>query len=236
MNINAIFHCYKTNFPKAKELGFSHVEISLEQYGWDFDKMIGAFNEAHSLQLHSIVNLKDMKYEFFNGYTKCPECVLLWDDANLDEKEPISSIKEKLAYLKKETSMKTMITISYIRSFRGFENVADLAAPYIYSPHSDIWRRWKHTLKLKCFMRKSKSKLIALCPIGLEMKLVDKKRIPHVWSNDVIEMWKKFDWWMGFKPEGWAWYSWSGDGGSRNFSNLLERPDLMRVIKEQNEK
>jgi len=162
MNIRGIYHTSPSHFKLVKELNFSHANLML----WNFPsaaKAVEAYYQAHDLGLHTIISGKFMN-EFLEELTMpCSQCLLSTHDEPNLKGTPASTIKN-LRIIYNQQGWRTLCVLSWIRSYKGYENCADYIG-FDYYKDLNFWRELKLTMRIHWFNRPNggnKSPIVAV--------------------------------------------------------------------------
>ena len=159
--IKGLYHTPLSSLELCKDMGFSHAHLLLENgMGEEF------YAKAHVLGLHCMISEGTEGktiIEFLGGRNPCPDCfVTCPDEPNLRKIKPqvVKAISDTFRAL----GWQTFCALSFIRSYRGYENVASYIG---FSQYEDwtTWRWLKMRVRLELFRIKSKAKILAIMPV-----------------------------------------------------------------------
>ena len=161
MIIRGLYHTPLSSLELCKDMGFTHTHLLLENgMGEEF------YAKAHALGLHCLISEGKVGMtlvQFLAGREPCPECLIAMpDEPNLRNIKPqvVKAISDTFRAL----GWQTFCALSFIRSYRGYENVASHIG---FSQYEDwtTWRRLKMLVRLELFRIKSKAKILAIIPV-----------------------------------------------------------------------
>ena len=215
MIIRGLYHTPLSSLELCKDMGFTHTHLLLENgMGEEF------YAKAHALGLHCLISEGKVGMtlvQFLAGREPCPECLIAMpDEPNLRNIKPqvVKAISDTFRAL----GWQTFCALSFIRSYRGYENVASHIG---FSQYEDwtTWRRLKMLVRLELFRIKSKAKILAIMPVK---------------PGKLVGHWR---WWVKWiKPDGVMWYSATPTQESPPWSDkdLIDDIDSQHLLKSFN--
>ena len=211
--IKSIYHSPVSSFSLCKKLGFTHVNIPLWTFA-NLDASLSAMTSAHELDLHCIVSQSDpTKNDLKEVFSKdiCKQCIAyLVDEPNLHGIKPdnVMSLKEWF----KERGYQTMIVLSDIRGYFGYENCADWIG-FDYYKDLTISRKLKLWARIKVFQIRNKSKIFA---------------VPAVKPGKIVSQWSFWKDWIGVENFYWYQFYPTQERPPWSDKNLTDDEDLQR--------
>ena len=221
MNIKSLYHCHSLNYLKAREAGFTHVEVSVNAWPGNFQtRMMDAIRTAHEMGIKCIIDPGfERQNEAFDLLAKIKEyldpndIIYLPDEPNrkitqtgmFRDHSSSESLKEmtvkiprmrenRLYFIREDLRKigilnKTMVVLSDIASYWGYNNSADIIGFDFYKP--SMFKLYKHLiLKVWPFLQFNKTELIA---------------VPAIRSPEyIIAQWKA---WKRFGFHNFFWYA-----------------------------
>ncbi|MEK7113053.1 MAG: hypothetical protein AAB875_07125 [Patescibacteria group bacterium] len=202
MSIRGIFHPSSSDYPLVKSLGFSHIEIAVGAWPGRLDLMNDAINKAHATGLSVIIEpglFKDLyaSIKFLQDAPIKPgDIIMLADEPNLFGMPPALIIQAHISVKEILPNNDTMISLSWVKSYSGFENSCDIVAFDFYRKFfPDLWTTAKLIAKVQWFKAAHGGQVMAIP--GIKYGAAHIKRQAKFWK--LLDI-KDF-FWYSFTPD-----------------------------------
>jgi len=235
MKIRGLYHCGSNNFLLAKSLGFNAVEIAIAAAPGSYPAMIDSIHAAHAAGLNAMIapwgyEKDDKGREIFTLNGEANGLKFLWDNQKIilpedivmmvDEPNLYSVPIMRIGWLNHKLKamlpgVKTSVTLSWIRSFAGWGEAADIVGVDYYAEPLDLASHIKLAYKVLMLKRELKGELMAVPCIRYSPEHIGRQH--YFWSRV-----------LGAKN--FMWYSASGNGGKWGFSNLFTQQNYMEAL------
>ena len=198
--IKAIYHPSSDYYPLCKRLGFNTVEVGVGAWPGSIGLLDDAINTAHSIGLDCLIDLglekhhKDsIQWIKTSKAINYDDIIMLYDEPNLKNIRP-AVVKYAREYVRVYLPYnRTLISLSPIRGFFGYENLVDIVGFSWYKRWSgDPWGLIKLIVKIKLFKRNHSGQAVAIPGIRYSPDYVKKQKL--FWDNII-------------GVDGYAWYS-----------------------------
>ena len=225
--MKAIYHTPRSSFELCKDLGFTHVNLTLWTY-LNLTEAKDAWDYAHSLGLHAIISESadivsgPSIVELLRAVHGCPSCIIYMSDEP-NRRKILPQIIASASRVYQGLGWKTLCVLSDIGGYGGYENCASFIG-FVNYEDLTFWRSLKLWAKIKMFQIKNRSSIIAVPPIKPRFIL------PH------------FDWWQKWiKPYGFYWFQFHPQEeippwASTSVSKLPEVKIVLKIINNEIEK
>lgn len=186
--IRGLYHPSPVDYSFYKSIGFTHMEVSVNAYPGNSEKLQETLDRVHFAGLFGIVdfgmfNDQNKAIEFLkNCHLHDEDILMICDEPNIKNIPPGSIVMANGLLNKICPRNKTMITLSWIKDFHGYDDVCNFIGLDYYKSFYDLWSLAVFTIKVKLFESKNHASQIVAVP-AIRFSPGHIKRQSWYWRN-----------------------------------------------------